>query len=180
MDLLTQTLPGLVLRRALLVRPAERVSSFRPQDFSGKAMTLAAGGQTCSVQTAGYGYRVLIGRQAHYIFADTGACALCGSCLCPASEAVRAFLALTGEKAPCAPPGYFPTPPLTCPVCHHGTRRNTAISSPARGAGWSCVREGDAHYWKAIGEAHMISRFRCECGAYPFPHLKGSGDCWDW
>jgi len=78
---------------------------------------------------------------------------------CPAVTAVKVHL----QRGLCEPakmprPGYFPTAPHRCPVCGARAGYNPRLSSPWRGAGWSCAQGGVSHYWQ-----HQATALQAAC-----------------
>lgn len=144
----------------------------RPKGFS------LNDGRKARIKVAGYGYRILVGPVPHYIFSDTRLCT-CGQRDCEGKQVLENYL-MMGDvlKAPYAPPGHYPHVPLCCPVCGDVVKADSRWDSLARGKGWACLSGGSEHYWRAIGAARANEEcLRCTCDVYPFPHLKGCGNC---
>lgn len=123
----------------------------------------------------GFFYRVDFGPGATYRYHDVHAghcsCALGESCV--AVQLVQIYLAQGGEPAPHPPDGYYAILPLCCPVCGATVHPEARLTSPARGLGWKCVAD-KGHYWQSLGRPKESA---CQCSAYPFAHLAGSGMC---
>jgi hypothetical protein len=67
---------------------------------------------------------------------------------CPSVSAVADYLKAGGEQAPESPHGFYPVAPVLCPVCGATAASCPSLGSRNRGAGWSCSKEGEKHYWR--------------------------------
>jgi hypothetical protein len=108
------------------------------------------------ISIIGYFYAVDFGPGVHPQHHRVGKNAIC-TCylgeLCPAVDAVRAYLAAGGKRAPEPPVGYYPVIPTKCPICHAAVTFDITLSSRFRGAGWRCETGGSAHYWQRMIQA---------------------------
>jgi hypothetical protein len=69
---------------------------------------------------------------------------------CIAVTAVKHYLQKEGGPPAQTPrPGYFPVAPQRCPMCGARARYDPRLSSRQRGAGWSCAKGRQSHYWEA-------------------------------
>lgn len=110
--------------------------------------------EEATVTVTGYFYRVDFGPQVRPRFHTVGKDRACRCDLgksCPAVQVVADYLRRGGERAPDPPDGYYPTPPLACPICGAETVFHPRLSSKYRGAGWRCKQGGTAHYWEDRG-----------------------------
>lgn len=111
------------------------------------------------VAVSGYYYAVDFGpgvQPRHHRVARDRRCT-CGLAeSCPAIQEVAEYLRDGGRRVPAPPFGYFPTAPMTCPVCGARAVADAEVSSPRRGAGWACTRAGRGHYW--LHRAEVLRR----------------------
>jgi len=108
------------------------------------------------VNIQGYFYSVDFGLGVNPRQHRVGINAICGCYLgelCPAVDAVRAYLADGGDRAPEPPPGFYPVIPSKCPICHSRVTFDLQLSTPHRGAGWRCEVGGTSHYWQRMVQA---------------------------
>jgi hypothetical protein len=106
---------------------------------------------TLAVMVFGYFYAVDLGepvRPRHHRVGINGECTCPLGHQCPAVDAVRAYLADGGERAPRPPFGYYPVHPAKCPICKAPTHFDASLSSKVRGSGWVCEVGGKSHYWQ--------------------------------
>jgi len=106
--------------------------------------------QPASVRVTGYFYAVDLGSHVRPQYHYVGINAECNCYLghtCPAVDAVRAYLKEGGQRVDRPPFGYYPVRPSTCPICQAKTASDMSLSSPHRGAGWTCP-SGTSHYWQ--------------------------------
>lgn len=100
------------------------------------------------VSTAGYFYAVDMGPfvapRHHRVNADLVCTCELGRG-CPASTYVAGYLLGGGVSVPRPTPGFFPVVPHACPICGSPVRSDPRMSTPRRGAGWACERDG-SHY----------------------------------
>jgi hypothetical protein len=104
-----------------------------------------------AVMVFGYFYVVDLGesvRPRQHRVGINGECTCPLGRQCPAVEAVRAYLADGGERAPRPPFGYYPVHPAKCPICKAPTHYDASLSSRIRGSGWVCEAGGRSHYWQ--------------------------------
>ena len=104
-----------------------------------------------TVMVVGYFYAVNLGdsvRPPHHRVAINGECTCTLGRSCPAVQAVKNYLAKGGERVERPPYGYYPVIPSKCPVCQAPVQFDLSLSSPRRGAGWTCAIGGKSHYWQ--------------------------------
>jgi hypothetical protein len=115
------------------------------------------------ISIVGYFYAVDFGPNVHPQQHRVGKNAIC-TCylgeLCPAVDAVRAYLVAGGERAPEPPVGYYPVIPSKCPICRAAVTFDITLSSSYRGAGWRCEAGGSAHYWQRMVQ---VSAWKFAC-----------------
>lgn len=103
------------------------------------------------VMVIGFFYAVDLGdpvRPRHHRVGINGECTCPLGHQCPAVDAVRAYLADGGERAPRPPFGYYPVHPAKCPICKSPAHYDASLSSRVRGSGWVCEAGGKSHYWR--------------------------------
>jgi len=106
--------------------------------------------EQATVWVSGYFYAVNLGehvRPQHHFVGINAECTCALGCSCPAVDAVRAYLADGGKRAPRPPYGFYPVRPAKCPICHARTATAKSLNSRNRGEGWICP-SGTSHYWK--------------------------------
>jgi hypothetical protein len=130
----------------------------------------------------GYFYAVDFGaevRPRHHRVGKNLVCTCYLGELCPAIDAVRAYLSAGGQSPPEPAPGYYPVIPSQCPICHAPVIYDSQLSTRARGAGWQCEYGGSAHYWQRMVQV-LAWRFACKAASrqglpHPAPPLV---DAW--
>ena len=130
---------------------------------------LITGAPAATVTVTGYFYAVDFGpdvQPQHHRVGKNAACSCYLAELCPAVEAVRAYLVNGGERAPEPPPGYYPVIPAACPICGAVVIFDPKLSSKRRGAGWRCKISGSGHYWQRMGQA-LAGKFAAHLWLFP-------------
>jgi hypothetical protein len=84
--------------------------------------------------------------------------------LCPAVDAVRAYLSSGGQPPPDPPLGYYPVIPSRCPICYAAVSYDRQLDTRERGAGWQCEIGGAAHYWQRMVQV-LAWRFACKAAS---------------
>ncbi len=118
------------------------------------------GQKQTTVLVVGYFYAVDLGehvRPRHHRVDTNEECTCSLGCSCPAVDIVRSYLAGGGQHAERPPFGYYPVRPAKCPVCDENTFHSPILSSPKRGAGWTCP-SGTSHYWQHRTEIIFTTR----------------------
>lgn len=98
----------------------------------------------------GFFYHVNLGRSVrpqHHRVDWNGICTCDLGADCPATHAVRNYLAHGGQQALMPRHGYYPIRPAACPICGAKTYTDQTLGSPSRGEGWGCRAAGKSHYW---------------------------------
>jgi hypothetical protein len=108
--------------------------------------------QQAVVSVSGYFYVADLGPEVHPQYHHVGKDRRCTCGLgadCPAVKAVADYLRAGNERAPDVPSGYYPVVPQVCPICGSQAYYVPSLNSKRRGAGWTCIQGGKAHYWQA-------------------------------
>ena len=145
-----------------------------------ESLQLAVAEATVSV--IGYFYAVDLGPGVQPRHHRVGKNAICSCYLderCPAVDAVRAYLAAGGERAPEPPPGFYPVRPLKCPICGAETAYEPSLNSQRRGAGWRCRVAGTAHYWDKMCQV-LARKFAANPWLFPPLVLRQGQQCSAW
>jgi hypothetical protein len=135
-----------------------------------------------TVSISGYFYAVDLGSNVHPQHHRVGKNAECTCYLaerCPAVNAVRAYMAAGGERAPDPPLGYYPVHPAKCPICGAETAYEPKLSSKRRGAGWRCLKGGASHYWHKMGLI-LAEKFARNPWLFPPVVLRDGQQCFAW